>query len=191
MDFVMEQYLKQHFKNVHAKMIYRKCEFCCKELTRTGFYTHMKPKNLNCKVCDEFFVLKCMFTMHISTHKEEELRKCGKFACELCDRRFDASYALDVHVNRDHGLKPYKCELCGLSYTYRSGLKLHKLKHNDKKDYKCEICEKEYIFQSQLRNHQRQNHSMSFISDTMVKCELCDRDCIGAIGLKRHMKTHS
>ncbi|KFP33770.1 Zinc finger protein 236, partial [Colius striatus] len=45
--------------------------------------------------------------------------------CTLCEKAFNQKSALQVHMKKHTGERPYKCDYCAMGFTQKSNMKLH------------------------------------------------------------------
>lgn len=43
----------------------------------------------------------------------------------LCEKAFNQKSALQVHMKKHTGERPYKCDYCAMGFTQKSNMKLH------------------------------------------------------------------
>ncbi|KXJ26962.1 Zinc finger protein 829 [Exaiptasia diaphana] len=79
--------------------------------------------------------------------------------CSFCSKSFTTTRALELHVRRHSGLRPYpcqrpyQCETCSKAFTNHSTLRQHKRIHTGERPYKCKECGKTYRYHSSLKQH--------------------------------------
>lgn len=51
--------------------------------------------------------------------------------------------------------RSHVCEVCGNTYKYRHALEVHMRRHRGDKPYKCEYCERCFVIRFELKRHMR------------------------------------
>lgn len=103
------------------------------------------------------------------------------FICHICNRTFEKSERLRVHIRQVHDkIKPYKCLTCGKDFSQSSSLTKHARIHNGYRPYKCKVCRKEFTASSILTTHMRQH-----TGERPFKCAICKK------GFASHAAHHS
>ena len=115
-----------------------------------------------------------------------------EFSCDTCDKTFDTSFGLKVHVNRMHGKvdetleKPLEnpdenqCIHCGKHYSNKWNLKAHiKQVHKNIKDDET-VQNNDLDVTPMLENVQESK-------EPEYQCQMCDKYFDLRIGLKKHI----
>lgn len=119
-----------HLEEVHG-IPAPKCGICNKKFpfhNRLWLHqrsTHMREKNVLCKICGKQFFDNHGLKRHMATHAKER-----PFFCKVCSKRFNWKSNLDVHVRIHTGEKPHVCKVCGAAFIESRGLKCHIAKHH-------------------------------------------------------------
>ena len=105
-------------------------------------------------------------------------------SCSICGKKFAQQHALEDHLMRHFGQKPYYCYSCKKPFATESEVTKHEKIHD--KTETCEICGKifssKYLFGKHKRTH---------IRDTPFICLTCGEAFFQVSALKRHRKIHS
>lgn len=64
--------------------------------------------------------------------------------CEICANQYKYRHALEVHMRRHRGEKPFRCEYCNRSFVIRFELKRHMRVHTKDKPYSCRYCDRKF-----------------------------------------------
>jgi DNA repair exonuclease SbcCD ATPase subunit len=67
----------------------------------------------------------------ISKRRDKNLQQKNSFPCEMCDKIFDASFYLEVHMKEHNCAKKFRCDICDRHFYVEWRLKRHIKGHND------------------------------------------------------------
>lgn len=138
------------------------------------------------------------------------------YICELCQKQFQSSSTLKMHMQchtgekthssktcgksfsisgnlqkheRTHlGVKDFVCQYCNKAFTLNETLKIHERIHTGEKRYHCQFCFQSFLYLSTKRNHeQRHKHEQS---GKGFACFQCPKVCKTAAALGMHQKKH-
>ncbi|XP_052863208.1 uncharacterized protein LOC128269843 [Anopheles cruzii] len=107
------------------------------------------------------------------------------YKCEHCDKAFVVPFELRRHVRTHTGQKPYKCRFCDRNYSDFGSKTKHERTHTGERPYKCEFCRKTFSYSHVLSSH--------LLTHTGVKkycCTICGKRCTKSHHLKAHLNTH-
>lgn len=102
---------------------------------------------------------------HMSTHNTEE-NACAKYACTVCDKKFNRKSNLKDHMITHSDVKPFSCETCQKRFTNASNLTKHKQLHENIKKFSCivESCNyKKFSQKIHLQKHMLRIHGIKEI----------------------------
>lgn len=163
--FDSKKELREHKQDVHTKLnrlkrnyrINENSEFVCNLCsdvfpTRRSIYEHVRKHNGKalCNICGKLLSDRNNLNKH---HQSVHLKQ-RKYSCSMCDKRYDSSYRLNIHINSHKGIRNYSCTLCTSKFISRAALTRHlKTIHTDEKKYVCEICFKGFKLANKLKTH--------------------------------------
>ncbi|XP_058058974.1 zinc finger and BTB domain-containing protein 24-like [Anopheles bellator] len=107
------------------------------------------------------------------------------YKCEHCEKAFVVPFELRRHVRTHTGQKPYKCRFCDRNYSDFGSKTKHERTHTGERPYKCEFCRKSFSYSHVLSSH--------LLTHTGVKkycCTICGKRCTKSHHLKAHLNTH-
>ncbi|GFT44488.1 hypothetical protein NPIL_357261 [Nephila pilipes] len=89
---------------------------------------------------------------HESIHTEEPL-----YPCNYCDKAFDQSHDLTIHIRTHTGEKLYLCSLCPKKFSTSSNLGRHQVKHSNKRSYPCSEYGRGFSRKDDVLRHRRKS----------------------------------
>ncbi|XP_039437527.1 zinc finger protein 316-like [Culex pipiens pallens] len=106
--------------------------------------------------------------------------------CKLCNSSYKYKHALETHMRRHRGDKPYKCSDCEKAFVVPFELRRHMRTHTGAKPYKCKFCERKFSdFGSKIK------HERTHTGERPYVCEVCDKSFTYSHVLNSHMLTHT
>ncbi|KAG8454960.1 hypothetical protein GDO86_001252 [Hymenochirus boettgeri] len=105
--------------------------------------------------------------------------------CEYCEKQFNYSCQLSLHLSSHHDKKFFQCDQCGKELSTLKKLHDHIAYHSDARPHKCLLCDKAYKVKNDLTQHIRLKHLEA--SDgkppLLQLCEFCGQAV-------KHYKSH-
>ncbi len=112
-----------------------------------------------------------------------------QFACNICDKRFNVSSQLEIHMMILHPSireKVYSCTVCEMKFGSANDLKKHMKAHTGERPYSCNICERKFDQEADLKSHINKH-----TREKPHSCTVCTMKFYTASDLKRHTRTHT
>ena len=109
----------------------------------------------------------------------------NKFKCEFenCQRSYQSSKALRLHVKSVHEGVSYDCDQCDKSFAQKGDLKRHvEIVHMNMKNFKCDECDQSFGQKAHLESHISTVHR----NEKNFKCDTCGK----SFGLKQNLNKH-
>ncbi|KAE8632294.1 hypothetical protein XENTR_v10001508 [Xenopus tropicalis] len=105
--------------------------------------------------------------------------------CEFCDKQFNYSCQLSLHMSSHHDKKFYQCDQCGKELSTLKKLHDHIAYHSDARPHKCRLCDKAYKVKNDLTQHIRVKHleASNGKPPLLQLCEFCGQAV-------KHYKSH-
>ena len=60
--------------------------------------------------------------------------------CHLCEKTYESSYKLKLHMHAHTGERPFVCEVCGKGFARGPNLNAHRRVHTGEKPFSCNRC---------------------------------------------------
>ncbi|XP_050069316.1 zinc finger protein 629-like [Anopheles maculipalpis] len=108
------------------------------------------------------------------------------FYCKICDVTYKHKHALDTHMRRHQGDRPYKCEHCDKSFVVPFELQRHARIHTGQKPYKCRYCDRAYSDFGSKTKHER-----THTGERPYVCDYCGKSFSYSHVLNSHRLTHT
>ena len=122
-------------------------------------------------------------------------RQGNKSTCNICNKSFERSYELKMHMNIHTGERPFVCDICGKSFRRGRNLLQHRHIHSTGK-YPCSYCSKSFkqagdrlvhiltqVCTRAQRHLQQTEHGWNCVS-----CD--DKDFLNKEQAERHARQH-
>ena len=71
---------------------------------------------------------------------EDKSNKGEIFKCDVCDKKYKTSGALNLHFTSLHSGNTFKCDICPSRFTQKGYLKTHIESIHNGNTFKCDIC---------------------------------------------------
>ena len=159
------------------------CPFkCIEELEFNRHVSISHPGFMQCLKCNCLFLNdKDSFYRHLETvHKNPR-----SFDCNICQKTFSSTNALNQHHRFKHSSKFFNCTKCSMSFKFKH----HLLRHEQQRHctttirYRCNDCPRVYSNIRFFEKH-KQMHKRPY------SCTLCQQEFLFKSRLKIHMRTH-
>lgn len=106
--------------------------------------------------------------------------------CKFCNSSYKYKHALETHLRRHRGDKPYKCSECDKAFVVPFELRRHMRTHTGAKPYKCKFCERKFSdFGSKIK------HERTHTGERPYVCDICDKSFTYSHVLNSHMLVHT
>jgi len=165
-SFFSSSNLRNHIKDIHLKL---NCDLCDEVLDgRLALKTHSlrvhgtcDGKEYVCPICGYTSKRSNSFSGHMKTHGPRDNK------CEQCGKGFKTKAALNKHIRRHEGVKPFACTVCDARFENKGKLDRHNVIHTGERNYECNLCGKKFNQPGNLKTHMK-SHSNGTIKVPFV-----------------------
>lgn len=106
--------------------------------------------------------------------------------CDICGNTYRYKHALETHMRRHRGEKPFACEECGRAFVVLFELKRHFRTHTGQKPYACKFCDRKFSdFGSRIKHERTHTGERPYI------CATCGKGFAYSHVLSSHVLTHT
>lgn len=189
MDIKPKKHVKSLSNDEKQNRMY-KCSHCSKEVkTWPNLIVHEQThqKSFECPTCK----MDCISISNLIKHTKENV-KCSRrnesnYMCSMCDNgiRYRNQAALNYHVTKHTGLRPFVCDVCNKTFRSKETLRQHMDRHNSVSNYNCEVCGRGFPNKNHLNQHQ-----LSHTDLKPFRCDICNNFFKSQGRLYNHKKIH-
>ena len=87
----------------------------------------------------------------------------SEWTCPFCNQTRKSQAAIEKHILKHSGEKPFACELCDYVTNRKDKLTRHSYTHSAEKPFACNFCEFATSRKDKLKNHiERLHPSLEF-----------------------------
>uniref|UniRef100_A0A182QP42 Protein krueppel n=1 Tax=Anopheles farauti TaxID=69004 RepID=A0A182QP42_9DIPT len=104
--------------------------------------------------------------------------------CQICQRRFNRSSNLRLHLRIHSNERRFQCEVCSKQFRTSSNLHAHLKTHTDERNYPCTVCDRAFRTSRELVNHGKTHSDVK-----NYVCRLCSKAFVKQSYLNTHMNT--
>ncbi|XP_062560733.1 uncharacterized protein LOC134225014 [Armigeres subalbatus] len=106
--------------------------------------------------------------------------------CKFCNSSYKYKHALETHLRRHRGDKPYKCTHCEKAFVVPFELRRHMRTHTGAKPYNCGFCDRKFSdFGSKIK------HERTHTGERPYVCKICEKSFTYSHVLNSHMLIHT
>ena len=147
-----------------------------------------------CEVCGWIGNKSLSLAGHMRTHRrvKKKTPKNIRAVCDICGWvTMECRSALEVHMRKHTGEKPFKCGQCSHASAKKSNLLRHEMLHAEARRYLCQYCAKSFQQNWSLTSHILNHHANMVGSDTSkrpFRCRFCSERFYRSADVRQHMK---
>ncbi|KAI2658082.1 hypothetical protein H4Q32_009551 [Labeo rohita] len=140
-----------------------------------------------CELCGRAFRRKDWLQLHRSIHTGNKRKLVKSFSCHECGKKFTGSTALQSHLYKHRGERPFACVHCGKTFYSQTNLKRHQVdSHSDGKPFSCPVCGSGFSRLFSLEKHMRIH-----TGEMPFSCLDCGKTFRHKYSMDVHRKQHS
>ncbi|XP_016401704.1 gastrula zinc finger protein XlCGF8.2DB-like isoform X2 [Sinocyclocheilus rhinocerous] len=140
-----------------------------------------------CELCGRGFRRKDWLQLHSSVHTGNKRKLAKSFSCHECGKKFTGSTALQSHLYKHRGERPFACAYCDKTFYSETNLKRHQVdSHSDDKPFCCPVCGSRFSRLFSLQKHMR-----THTGEMPFSCPDCGKTFRHKYSMDMHRKRHS
>lgn len=182
--------VKKNQSNSEEQHSLYKCSYCSKELkTWANLIMHeqIHRKTFDCPTCSTHCASIIDLIKHAKENPNCSRRNDVTLTCSICDNgvRYRTKTALNYHVTKHTGLRPFICDVCNKTFRSKETLRQHMNRHETVSNYNCEVCGRGFPNKNHLQQHQ-----LSHTDAKPFHCDICNNFFKSQGRLYNHKKIH-
>ncbi|KAL1262569.1 hypothetical protein QQF64_005308 [Cirrhinus molitorella] len=139
-----------------------------------------------CELCGRAFRRKDWLQLHSSVHTGNKRKPAKSFSCHECGKTFTGSTALQSHLYKHRGERPFICVHCHKTFYSQTNLKRHLVdSHSDNKAFSCPVCGGRFSRLFSLQKHMRIH-----TGEMPFSCPDCGKTFRDKYSMDTHRKRH-
>ncbi|ROK15707.1 Zinc finger protein 718 [Anabarilius grahami] len=167
------------------------CKLCGMEYQRSlGLVRHMRIHTgeapYTCELCGMGFRRSDWLKIHITIHTGNKRKHMKRFSCDQCGKKFTGSTALQSHLYKHRGERPFACAYCDKTFLSQANLNRHHADCHSEKQFCCPMCGIGFSRCSTLQKHMRIH-----TGERPFSCPDCGKTFPYKYSLDMHSKLHS
>lgn len=169
--FINSKQVTYHIRYKHTNGEQLKCEVCSKVCTgKSNLERHRSlhsSTRVNCPICERSLKNEWTLQKHLKSHREATMN----IKCSFCDKSSPNLHALRQHVKAAHTeqKRRYQCPSCDKTFNRTFCLKVHMTVHTGELPYSCDVCAKPFRTAANLYGHRKVHHPEEFRKQKVQK----------------------